>query len=103
MMDMSETDKRHRSYGPKTLEEKLLVFADVGEVLIWGWETWQKESEGIDKELWKHTITERRKFLSYVESLYLGLKEHFSDRFCNRIEDNIREVKAKLQEAEQLS
>ena len=98
---LEKWDKRHRSYGPKTLEEKLLVFADVGEVLIWGWETWQKESKGIDQELWKHNLVERNAFFTYVVSLYEWIKEHLNDRLRNRIEDNIREVKAKLQEAEQ--
>jgi hypothetical protein len=31
---LPKNDRRHRAYSPKTIEEKLLVFADVGEVLI---------------------------------------------------------------------
>jgi hypothetical protein len=69
-LKLPKKDTRQRDYSPKTLEEKLLVFADVGAVLIEGWETWEKESEGIDKELWKHNLLERNTFFSYVISLY---------------------------------
>lgn len=31
---LPKNDKRYRSYEPKTLEEKLLVFADIGAVLV---------------------------------------------------------------------
>lgn len=93
---LPKNDKRYRSYAPKILEEKLLVFADVGAVLVEWWEIWQKESEGINRELWKQSLEERKKFVSYVTSLYNELKENFTDRFCNRVEDNLREVTSNL-------
>jgi hypothetical protein len=99
-LKLSKKDRRQRDYSPTSIEEKLLVFADVGEVLIWGWGTWEKESEGINQELWRQSLPERNGFFTHVVSLYMWIKNYLNDRLRNRIEDNIREVEQQLLDAD---
>lgn len=89
-------DPRYRNYGPETLAEKLLVFADVWAVVIEWWEAWNGESIGVNKELWVQSQAEKEKFFTYVVSLYEELKEHFWDDFCRILEWNIEDVRTKL-------
>ena len=84
---LPKNDPRYRPYEAKTLEQKLLVFADVSWPLIDGWEYWVIESIRVIKEVgpspsvFGEWIESRIHFLTFIEKLYYELESNFKKEF----------------------
>ena len=100
---LPKNDPRYRPYEAKTLEQKLLVFADVSWPLIDGWEYWVIESIRVIKEVgpspsvFGEWIESRIHFLTFIEKLYYELESNFKKEFQRKIRKNLDECKANLQ------
>jgi hypothetical protein len=85
-----ENPEWQRNYKAESLEEKLLVFADVGCILIDGLDAWLRDTEKVQNEIW---YEDNIGFLQYVIRYYRSdIREHLDDEIRTRIGSNIQDV-----------
>lgn len=103
---LRKEDPKFRDYSPKILEEKLVVFADVWWMFLYGLDYWKAESERVYKESGvpilydKNWLDGRKWFFTYVLSLYNEIRNILSDKLKKKINSNILEIVKYLSDEE---
>lgn len=89
-------DLKYRDYGPKTIEDFFIVFADIGGAMMHGWDYWLEEWLRYMEEFWDFPSTlgewidGRKKFLRYQESIYDKISPYIIESYRKTLEANLK-------------